>query len=86
MAAFARFAVIGFLVLTVIYVSVSMYSRAARRDKLIRQWEEEGRPGDRDAYLREGLAEYDDSFRKKLLLLIYIVPTVAVAAIIYLTN
>ena len=42
MVALARLMVIGFVVLTVIYVSLSLYSRSVRRSKLKTWWEEEG--------------------------------------------
>lgn len=86
MLALGRLIVVGFVVLTVLYVIISVWSRLTRRRKLIRAWEAEGRPGDRDEYLRKGLDEYEDSFRHKLILLVYIVPVVVVAVIIYLTN
>ena len=86
MVALARLMVIGFVVLTVIYVSLSLYSRSVRRSKLKTWWEEEGRPGDLDAYVEKGLAEYDGSLRRKLILGVYIVPICLVALMIYLTN
>ena len=86
MAALARLVVIGFIVLTVIYVSLSLYSRSVRKGKLAEWWEEEGRPGDRDAYIEAGLKEYEGSLRRKLIWGVYVVPITAVAAIIYFTN
>ena len=82
----ARLALFGFIILTLLYVGVSIYSRLARRRKLIRQWQDAGQQGDRDAFIRAGMEEYDDSFRKKLILLIYIVPVAGIALIIYLVN
>ena len=86
MAAFARLLVIGFVVLTVIYISLSLYSRAVRRGKLEQWWEEEGRPGDRDAYIAEGMRQYDTSLRRKLILGVYVVPITLIAIVIYVTN
>lgn len=86
MLALGRLIVIGFVVLTIIYVVISVWSRLTRRGKLIRAWKEAGQPGDRDEFLRKGLEEYDDSFRPKLILLVYIVPVVVITLIIYLTN
>ena len=86
MAALARLLVIGFVVLTVIYVSLSLYSRSVRRGKLEQWWEEEGRPGDRDAYIEAGMKQYDSSLRRKLILGVYVVPITLVAILIYLTN
>lgn len=86
MLALARLVVIGFVILTVIYICLSLYSRAVRRSKLGRQWEQEGRTGDREAFIREGLEHYDGSVRRKLILGVYVVPVLVVGVIIYLTN
>lgn len=81
-----RLFVIAFLVLSVIYVCVSLWSRAVRRDKLRQEWEEEGRQGDRESFVRAGLAEYDQSLRRRLILGVYVIPMVIVGGIIYLVN
>ena len=86
MAAFARLMVVGFVVLTVIYFAVSLYSRSVRREKLEREWQEQGRPGDKDAYIQAGMTDYEHSLRRKLILLVYVIPPVTVAVIIYVTN
>lgn len=86
MAALAKLVVIGFVVLTVIYISLSLYSRSVRKGKLAEWWEEEGRPGDREAYIDAGLKEYEGSLRRKLIWGVYIVPIVAISAVIYFTN
>lgn len=86
MGTLIRLVVIGFVVLTVIYICLSLYSRAVRRGKLIQAWEDAGEPGERDDYVRQGLEEYSGSLRRKLLLGVYVVPVVVVATIIYLTN
>lgn len=86
MAALARLVLVGFVVLTVVYVSLSLYSRSVRRRKLGVWWEEEGRPGDRDAYVEAGLRDYEGSLRRKLIWGVYIVPVAVVALIVYITN
>ena len=86
MLAMLRLMAIGFIVLTVIYVCLSLYSRSVRRGKLEEWWEEEGRPGDLDAYIEKGLEEYDSSLRRKLILGVYIIPFTVMVIIIYLTN
>ncbi|MBY5988019.1 hypothetical protein [Roseovarius atlanticus] len=86
MAALARLLIIGFIVCTILYVVLSIYSRSVRKGKLREWWEEEGRPGDLDAYIEKGLEEYDGSLRRKLILGVYVVPFSIVAAIIYFTN
>ena len=81
-----RLFILVFVILTVIYVSISLYSRAVRRDKLEREWDEEIREGDRDAFVREGLEDYDSSLRRRLILAVYIIPVICVGTIIYLVN
>ncbi len=84
MFALARLAVIGFVVLSIVYVSLSLYSRAVRRGKLEDDWD--ASKGPRDLFIQDGMREYDGSLRKKLILGVYIVPTLLVVLIIYLTN
>ncbi|WP_299787026.1 hypothetical protein [uncultured Marivita sp.] len=86
MFALGRLLVIGFLVLSVVYICLSLYSRAVRRDKLEKEWDEEIQQGDRDTFVEAGLREYDGSLRRKLILGVYIVPMVVISAIIYFTN
>ncbi|MEL6465233.1 MAG: hypothetical protein AAFQ58_09715 [Pseudomonadota bacterium] len=84
--ALARLFLIFFVVLTVIYVSLSFYSRARARDRLEAEWDAGDKPGPREAYVKHGLADYDGSLRRKLILGVYIVPTLLVCLIIYLVN
>ena len=86
MLAFLRLVVFGFLILSVIYVVVSFWSRSVRRRKLEQEWNDTGRPGDKDTYVTQGMAQYDRSLRRKLILLIYVVPVAVVSVIIYVTN
>ncbi|MCF6445470.1 hypothetical protein [Nereida sp. MMG025] len=81
-----RLVIILLVVLTIIYVSLSLYSRAARREKLRAQWRENLMVGDRDAWVQEGLEAYDKSLRRKLILGVYVVPIVGIAAMIYVQN
>ncbi len=78
--------VIAFAVLTVLYLIISVWSRSVRRENLEEEWDEEIRQGDRDAFIEEGLKEYDRSFRKKLILGVYIVPMVLMLALVYVIN
>lgn len=86
MLALGRLLVIGFLVLSVVYICLSLYSRAVRRDKLEKEWDEEIQTGDREAFVKAGLRDYDGSLRRKLILGVYIVPLTVISVIIYLTN
>ena len=86
MAALARMLFIGFIVLTIIYICLSFYSRAVRRGKLEAEWDEARGPGDRESFVRAGLAEYDGSLRRKRILGVYVIPSIAVGLLIYFTN
>ncbi len=82
-----RLVVFGFIALSVIYLSVSVYSRSVRREKLEKQYDEAPVDGmTRKQYVEKGIAAYNSGLRPKLLLLIYVVPTVIVAATVYITN
>ena len=86
MFALGRLLVIGFLVLSVVYICLSLYSRAVRRDKLEKEWDEEIQQGDRETFVEAGLRDYDGSLRRQLLWGVYIVPLTIISVIIYLTN
>lgn len=86
MFGFIRLFVMLFVVLTVIYVSLSFYSRAVRKSKLKKKWHDGKQLVDRETFVQRGLERYDGSIRRKLILLVYVVPLVAIGAIIYLTN
>ena len=81
-----RFIIPLLIVLTIIYFALSIYSRLVRRRKLIAHWEKKGMTGDRDAFVARGLHKYENSFRKKLLLGVYVIPLGAIALLIYVTN
>lgn len=66
MAALARLLLILFAVLTVIYVSLSLYSRSVRREKLEREWDELHEEDGPESFTRAGLEDYDDSLFGRL--------------------
>ncbi len=86
MFALARLSVVGFVVLTIVYVCLSLYSRSKRRDKLEAEWDREDMSGDRDAFIEQGLQDYDGSLRRKLIWGVYIIPVTIVIALIYFMN
>lgn len=84
---FVRFIVGGFVILGVIYICVSLYSRSIRREKLEDWWDEEPVEGmTREAYIAEGMAKYEAGLRKKLIWLIFVIPPIVVGVILYLVN
>lgn len=86
MGGLLRLIVILFVALTIVYISLSFYSRARRREKLEQEWQDEGMEGDKRAFVQTGLQEYDGSLRRKLILGVYVVPVVVIGTIIYAIN
>jgi hypothetical protein len=86
-----RLAVLFYLGLTVIYVLTAIYSRSVRREKLEKEWDtdpaREGMPpAERADFIEAGMAEYKSGLKRRLLWLIYIIPTIAAAVTIYYVN
>lgn len=86
-----RAGAMAFVVLTLVYLMVSVYSRSVRREKLEDEWDsnpanEGAAPDDRTAYIESGMAAYRGSLRRKLILLVYIIPMAAVLATVYAVN
>lgn len=86
MAALARLVIFGGIVLTILYVGLSIWSRRRHRNRLEAEWQQKDRTGNRDAYIAEGMAQYEGSLRRRLIVLVYVIPVGTVAVIIYLTN
>jgi len=86
MIAFARLMIFGFIFLTIVYICIVFYSRSVRKAKLGDEWDADIKEGDREAFIQEGLAEYESSLRRKLILGVYVVPICVVMLILYLTN
>lgn len=86
-----RAAVLAFVLLTVVYVIVSIYSRSVRREKLEKAWDSDPEKlgaeiSERDAYIRAGMEAYRNSLRRKLIVLVYIIPMAVVLATAYVVN
>jgi len=93
MIAFLRLAAIGFVVLTIVYWLISVYSRSLRREALEKRWDEGGgdegegdAAGGRDAYIEAGMRAYERGLRRRLIGLVYVVPAVVVMLLIWLNN
>ena len=84
--ALVRLLFIAFVVLSVIYLSLSLYSRARARDRLEAEYDAGCIDIPRDTYVSQGLKTYDRSLRRKLILGVYIEPMSLVGLIIYLVN
>ncbi len=87
---FIKLIVFGFIGLSVIYLSVSLYSRSVRKERLEDSFDADnpdgGDPDARDTFIAEGMLAYNTSIRPKLIGLVYVVPAVVIAGIVYTIN
>lgn len=86
-----RLAFFGYIALTIIYFVTGIYSRSVRREKLEKEWDtdparEDVPPAERTAFIEAGMVHYEKGMKKRLLWLIYILPTIAFVATIYYVN
>ena len=86
MTALIKGLAVALAVLTVVYASVALWSASLRRERLEKEWDAGGRDGDRAAYVEAGMETYRRSFRRRALILIYIVPLSVIAVLVYLVN
>jgi hypothetical protein len=81
-----RLLALSFVVLTVVYVLVSIYSRSVRRERLEETYDAGGVEGDRDAYIAAGMEAYRHGLRRKLIWLVYVIPLCAMTATVWWVN
>jgi hypothetical protein len=81
-----RLLALSFVVLTVVYVLVSIYSRSVRRERLEETYDAGGVEGDRDAYIAAGMEAYRHGLRRKLIWLVYVIPICAMTATVWWVN
>jgi hypothetical protein len=81
-----RLAVFGFIALSVIFILLRIYSRSVRREELEKEFDRGGIAGSRDAHIEAGLKAYEHSLRRKLIWLVYVIPTVVVVGLVYILN
>jgi hypothetical protein len=86
-----RLAFVMYVMLTIIYFLTSIYSRSVRREKLEKEWDtdparEGSLPDERTAFIEAGMVQYDKGLKKRLLWLIYVVPTIGFITTIYFVN
>ena len=60
--------------LTVVYVSLWFYSRAAMRDRLAEQWQRDQPPLPEHTFVENGLRDAIPGLRRKLIIGVYVIP------------
>ncbi|MDQ2094104.1 hypothetical protein [Rhodalgimonas zhirmunskyi] len=85
-----RLLIFGGIGLTILYFLISIYSKSVRRERLENQWAEDHPEGGdetaREAFVERGMADYESSFRPKLILLVYVIPAIFVVVIHFVTT
>ncbi len=81
-----RLSAIAFIIMLLVYFVLSWWSRSVRRTKLENEWDTEIQSGDRDAFIEEGLEDYDGSLRRKLILGVFVVPYLVIGVLVYVVN
>jgi hypothetical protein len=81
-----RLMLFGFIGMTIMYFLLNIYSRSTQREELEKEWDAAQGPGEREAFIAAGMAAYEKGLRKKLIWLVYVIPTLGVIAAIYLLN
>lgn len=86
MFALARLLVIGFAVLTIVYVSLLFFVQAQRRAALGSEWDRNPSDLSRADYISKGLEANAPMVRRRLIVAVYVMPTIVMGIIITLTN
>lgn len=87
MITFFKLVFFGLVGLSIIYLSLSVYSASLRRERLEKDYDADPVPGQsRDDYVETGMAAYRTSLRSKLLVLVYVVPVAIWGGIVYVIN
>jgi hypothetical protein len=87
MITFFKLVFFGLVGLSIIYLSLSVYSASLRRERLEKDYDADPVPGQsRDDYAETGMAAYRTSLRPKLLVLVYVVPVAIWGGIVYVIN
>lgn len=86
MIGFFKLALFGYIGLTVIYWLLAIYSRSVERERLEKAYDQGDVPGSRDAFVAKGLAAYERSLKRRLIWLVFVIPTLVVAGLVWILN
>ena len=85
MIALARLVLAVLVAATIVYWCVRRYALARRRDRLVEEWA--ARPtGSCEAHVRRGLEAYEGLLRRRLVLMIYVLPLGLLLLHVVVTN
>ena len=83
--------VVLFVVLTAVYIALSLYNRWAERRRLGAKYEQMQSSGesvseDRESFVSSGMNAYERSLRRKLVWGVYLIPLGAIALLIFVAQ
>ncbi|MCH2077909.1 MAG: hypothetical protein MK180_13705 [Rhodobacteraceae bacterium] len=84
-----RLFIIMMVISTVLYIVLSFTGRRNQRAKLEEKWRADLMVGDREQWLRLELAKYDHSLKRRLTLLVFVLPLaflVFIGIMLYVQN
>lgn len=82
----ARLAVVLFIVQTVLFFLLRIYSRSLRREALEKQWDRGGIAEDRAVFIRRGMEDHEKGLFLRLVWLVYVIPGALIAVAVYVLN
>lgn len=95
MIGFLRVMLVWAVVGVVAWFLLRLYFRSLRREALEKEWDARqeaealdgpGNAAAREAFIRQGMAEFEGSLRNRLLVIIIVLPFFAIALLLYLVN
>ncbi len=86
MIVWIRNIVIIFVLLSIIYVILSLVSRFKQRAKLRIEYDVAKPAGNKDEFVAKGMQKYQRGIRPKLFLGVYVVPLIIMVGLLYLAN
>jgi hypothetical protein len=90
MIGFARLAVFALIGMTIAFWLLRLYFSSTQREELEKSWDGDHPDGGdnaaRDAHIEKGMADYRRGLGRKLIWLVYVIPTLAILLLLYLTN
>ena len=91
MSAFFRLIAIVIALEALFYVLLTIYIRSLQREKLEGIWDDRhpdaaGPNEQRSEFVRKSMVGFERTLKSRLLLLVFVVPTLAIMAIIYYVN
>lgn len=91
MTALIRLILVVILIEGVFYILLSLYIRSLRRERLEEHWdrrhpESTGYGPDRREFVDRSMARFRKSLQSRLLLLVFVLPTLAIMVIVWLVN